>query len=531
MAISQEHKDLIKRLHGKGGFLEFCHIFYPILYGRPFFITKPQGRRSHIYICCEELEKVAFDPTENLGIFIPPGHSKTTLLILFVAWIISMYPDCEFMYVSYSKRHSASSTLMIRAIVESELFYTLFRLKVSNVQKSKEDFRIIDPRYPDAVGGRVYATSFEGTTTGINAGFSTSGDEKRITGAMIIDDIYNVGRANSPTIVASTEHHYVNGLTPRIRGKYAPTICICQNTGEHSLIWRFIEQKDIRPWRYIMLQALDAAGNALAPEMRDEGWLRDMEKHEPYMFKTQYQQLKIPMGDALFDRQDFVMLYTKQQLLRTFIVIDAAASDKTYSDYSAFTFFGVYRLAIAGQELPQYALEVLDFQKHRELPVALLHEANTFLIRCMQHPIKPKYLFIESASMGVMLNDFMREMRGIQVIPIIHDSTSGSKADRFIGMERYIKSGLVSLQYEAPFASDFIDEIIKITPAMTHDHDDVADTLEMACDVTFKSKIAVADLEYEDSDNKFYSHLATRQQRIAELRGNYISPKGFYDGI
>lgn len=525
MELSQQHIDNVAEFRKPGGFFKFCQIFFPILTGRPYTIPRPNSRRPHVFEMCEQLEYTFFHPQENLGIFIPPGHLKTTHLILYVAWTMSIYPDCNYMYTSYSARSSATNTAYILALMQSQKYQDLFFVRIDPKKKARDDFYTLPCGKYGA--GRVYAAGFEGTITGVNAGLPF---EERYTGALLIDDIYNVGEANSPTIVAKTEYNYVNVLTPRVRGPNVPTICICQNTGDKSLIWKFIEQDDIKSWRFIKLPAIDAVGNALAPEIRDESWLLKMKETQPYLFKTQYQQEKVPLGEPLYEAKDFVETDDDPEILTTFITVDTAETDKTYNDATALSFWGVYKLKEGGHDVGKYAIHLLNCWEERVMPAMLVYRIKEFYMQACMYKVKPRTIFIEKKSTGTMTLDLMQDMRGVEVIGIEHGPTSGSKADRFIAMQKYVKQKLISYNWSARFSKMFVEHMVSINPGMTHKHDDICDTVEMACDVVFKSGIAVAHLEHDGKYDSLIADISARAGVLNEIHGYSVADEiGFYN--
>ncbi|MES2218957.1 MAG: phage terminase large subunit [Pseudomonadota bacterium] len=524
MELSQQHIDNVAEFRKPGGFFKFCQIFFPVLTGRDYVIPRPNSRRPHVFEMCEQLEYTFFNPTENLGIFIPPGHLKTTHLILYVAWTMSIYPDCNWMYTSYSKQSSSTNTAYILALMQSQKYQDLFLVRIDPKKKARDDFYTLPCGKYGA--GRVYAAGFEGTITGVNAGMPFL---QRFSGGLLIDDIYNVGEANSATIVAKTKYNYVNVLLPRIRGPHVPTICICQNTGDQSLIWDFVEQQDIRHWRVVKIPAMDAVGNALAPEIRDEAWLNKMKETQPYLFKTQYQQEKVPLGDPLFEAKDFPQLNETPEVVMSFITIDSAETDKTYNDATALALWGVYKLKVGNRDIGKYGIYLLNLWEERVMPAMLLMRIKEFYAQGCMFKVPPTKMYIEKKSTGVTALDILRDLPGIEVMGIDHNSASGSKADRFIEMQQWVKQGLVAIPEYARHTKLFIDHMISINPGMTHKHDDICDATQMACDVMYKSKIAVATLGDGDKYDSIIAHIAARSGALNEIHGFSAEDEiGFY---
>jgi hypothetical protein len=60
---------------------------------------------------CKALERVIIGKTKRLIINVPPRSGKTEIAVKsFIAWAMGLYPDCEFIHASYSKRLATSNT-------------------------------------------------------------------------------------------------------------------------------------------------------------------------------------------------------------------------------------------------------------------------------------------------------------------------------------------------------------------------------------------------------------------------------------
>jgi len=119
---------------------------------------------------CEALEKVFLGETKRLIINISPRYSKTEIAVVnFMAWALSIYPDCEFIHASYSKRLATNNAYNCRALVQSVEYQKLFpNVILKDDSKAKDEWRT-------SAGGIVYATGAGGTITGYGAGKMRSG--------------------------------------------------------------------------------------------------------------------------------------------------------------------------------------------------------------------------------------------------------------------------------------------------------------------------------------------------------------------
>lgn len=127
--------------------------------GRKFFVN------WHHRVITDTLMKVVRGEIKRLIINIPPRYSKSELTVVnFIPWCLGLYPDSEFIYISYSKRVAAKHAYLARAVVKSEGYCELFGdVALMDDSKAKDEWRTRQ-------GGIVYATGSEGTITGYGAG-------------------------------------------------------------------------------------------------------------------------------------------------------------------------------------------------------------------------------------------------------------------------------------------------------------------------------------------------------------------------
>src|SRR6202451_4388428 len=103
-SISSIDDALATRVKLWGSLLLFTQVFYKLRTGREFSVSQPICREPHVITLCKALTRVLRGEMPHLLINIPPRYGKTELLIHFVAWSLSRYPDSQFLYISYSHR-------------------------------------------------------------------------------------------------------------------------------------------------------------------------------------------------------------------------------------------------------------------------------------------------------------------------------------------------------------------------------------------------------------------------------------------
>ena len=127
--------------------------------GKSFFVN------WHHRIITDTMQRVVRGEIKRLIINIPPRYSKSELAVVnYIPWCLGLYPDSEFIYISYSKRVAAKHGYLARALVKSEGYRELFGdVDLMDDSKAKDEWRTKQ-------GGIVYATGSEGTITGYGAG-------------------------------------------------------------------------------------------------------------------------------------------------------------------------------------------------------------------------------------------------------------------------------------------------------------------------------------------------------------------------
>lgn len=450
-----------------GSLLDFIQTFYRLRCHRLFMLSDPIGRESHYETISKALTKVIDGEISRLIINVPPRYGKTEMLIHFVAWAMGIYPDSNFLYVSYNLDLAMKQTATIKNLIEMKQYRDVFGVRLSQDTRSKANFET-------TAGGSVYAAGAGGTITGRGAG--VRGIINRFSGAIIIDDIHKPDEATSDTIREGVMEWYYNTMISRANNAQTPIIFIGQRVHENDLAGHFIEQGG---WHVVSLPALDEAGNALHPDLHKKEALQQIEKNTPYVFAAQYQQNPQPAGGGIFKPEWFYICDEEPNILATFITADTAETSKTYNDASVFSFWGLYRI----ENTDEYALHWIDCLELRVEPKDLETEFLDFYHKCCGHRVKPRLAVIEKKSTGVTLASSVGKMRSLNVKALDRNSSSGSKIERFLAMQPYLAAKLVSFTKDARHKDLCIEHMRKITANDSHRFDDIADTCQMAVEV------------------------------------------------
>jgi predicted phage terminase large subunit-like protein len=498
MKIDMEKEEMAAQL--RGSLQSFIKVFTKYMTQRAYIESQPEGRESHQITICRELTSFMRmeHPNENLLINVEPGSGKSLHLCMFVAWCYTHYADCNFIYISYSHTLSAAKTLFIKQIIGSELFKYLFNVEISRDSRAKDHFAT-------TAGGEVAAFGSAGAITGRDAGLPGL---PRFSGAVIIDDAHKPDEAHSDTVRQSVIRNYEETIRQRPRGNNVPIIFIGQRVHEADLAAYFIEDKDVKPWRKIILPSIDAAGNALCPERNSKEYLEELAEKSPYVYASQYQQDPLPAGGGIWKRDWMVELDEYPKITTTFITADTAETAKSYNDATVFSFWGVYEIESFGRNTGLTGLHWIDCLETRIEPKDLKDTFLDFWQECTRFKIPPHIAAIEKKSTGVTLVSALEEVRGISVKDIKRTRASGSKTERFLRAQPYLANKQISINADAKHKKLVLDHIEKITANDTHRFDDIADTLADAVDISLIEKQIIA---VDNSTN-------TDDQKMAALR-------------
>lgn len=510
MSIDYDKENLASEL--RGSLLEFTKFFFKYLNGRDFIVSQPVGRESHHITICRELTK-AFRleiPNHRLLINVPPGHAKSTLLCMWVAWALSHYPDSRFIYISYSQSLAARHTDFIKKIISSKMYNYLFGVSIRTDSKAKDNFMT-------TAGGLVAAFGSAGSIVGVDAGYPGL---DRFSGAVLLDDLHKIDEVHSDTMRQNVIDNYSQTIQQRPRGVNVPIICIGQRVHEADIAAFLLEGKDGYDWSSVILRALDDAGNALYPEAFPKEMLLIRKDTDPYTYSSQFDQNPTPAGGSVFHPEWFLELSKEPEILKTFITADTAETDKTYNDATVFSFWGLYEIEVFGRKTGEMGLHWLDTIESWVEPKDLEELFINFWTDCSRHKVQPKIAYIEKKSTGVTLISTIKNIQGIQIREIQRGSGSGSKTTRFLEVQPFAASKRITFTEGARHVKLCKDHLMKITANETHRRDDICDTF---CDAV---RIALIDnliykVDHKDStSNKVMNQIAANMRKQQQIRNN-----------
>ncbi len=514
----------IEHLRSKllGSLHEFIDYFFYLRNGRTFNAPDVLGRKSHVSILCEELTKLFRLQTLNLLVNIPPGSGKSVTFTYYIAWAYAHYHDCQNIYISYSSELAETHTAEIKAIMSIPLYRKLFGAYIDPNSSAKGDFRVNHESLPGQ--GRTCAKGSSGGITGINSGLQDARDGQglpRYSGGAFMDDLHKPDEVHSDVRRERVIKNYNETIKPRRRGNYVCMALFGQRLHEDDVCQFIMDGRDGQIWKHVELQSLDAAGNAMAPHIISKEQLLIEQKFNEYVFWSQHQQRPVSAAGGIFKKDWFKILRDEPDIIYSFITADTAESEAEWADYTAFAFWGLYKLKVGLTDVPgEYALHRISHRLIKVEPKDLKDEFMDYYTECLRYKCPVSAAAIERKSSGTGLISVLKEIPGVRVINIERNASSGNKTTRFLECQRYVAEGKISLLNDSRNKDEFIDHMGKITANGTHKHDDLADVTADAIKITFIDKLITRQVSASRYDELAinYSIEHNKQQRDARFK-------------
>lgn len=489
--------------------LLFTRTFYKLRNGRDFDLSYPIGRECHYITIARELTLCFKLQTNRLIINIPPGTAKSTMLKYFIAWAFAHFPDCQFIYISYSHDLAATHTADVKGIMELIEYKVLFEVDISRESSAKDNFKT-------SLGGTLRAFGSAGAVTGQDAGLPGL---NRFSGCLVMDDMHKPDQAHSDSIRKSVIRNYNETIKQRPRDpSNVPLIFIGQRVHEDDIASYLIDGNDGYEWKKVVLKGRDESGNSIDPDLYPLDKLSIEEKFNSYTFASQIQQNPLPAGGGIFKTNMFAILDEEPEILTTFITGDTSETSKTYNDPTVFSFWGIYKIKQFGEETEILGLHWLDCLEVWIEPKDLTPTFMQFYTECMRHKVKPSVVGIEKKSTGVTLISFLNELQGINVVDIPRTVSSGSKSDRFISIQSYVSRKQISFTKGARHNEMCIEHMSKITANNTHRHDDIADTAYDAIDMALIRNSVTAHIKMNVIRQEQLQRFKSLEDRMKHLK-------------
>ena len=409
---------------------------------------------------------------QNLYIGLSPRSGKSKLSIYFIAYSYAINKASNFIYTSYSGDLCAKHSKMIRNIVSSDLFKTVFSIIVDRTSSASDLWRIED-------GGEFRSVAMGGAITGFGAG--TFADE--FGGAVVIDDFLKADNYKSKAEKQNVIDIFENTLRSRKnRPAKDPTIIIAQRLAKDDLI-DYIREKYPDEWDFFIIPALDEkTGKSFWEERYPVKMLLQMKEENPFLFYSQYQQAPIAMGGGVIKHSWWGYYKDKEdtRYRKIYITADTAVKTKEWNDFTA---IGVWGITIGNR------LRLLDMV-HGKFEIPELQATMMAVWEKWKYGIgncRCSEIMIEDKASGMQL---IQQLKRVGGLPIHAITPEKDKLSRVYDVIPQIAAGNVELPESEnhPISREFLAESDAFSADDSHEHDDMIDMAVYAIDKAFFHK-------------------------------------------
>ena len=451
---------LHERLDIVSDYLDFCKYMFKSVTGSEFVVN------WHHQEIANALERCVTGETTRLIINIPPRYSKTEMAVVnFIAWTMGLYPDSEFLHISYGATLAENNSYNTKMLVEHEAYRELF----PNVELRKDSNA--RNKWMTEQGGVVHAMGVDGSITGKGAGKLRNG----FAGAIIVDDILKPQDAQSDVIRPKINNWFSSVMESRLNKKATPVIVIMQRLHEDDISGFLLDGGNGEKWEHLNLPAISEDGEALWPFKHSIEDLRRLEAKSPYTFSGQYMQMPSPQGGGMFKNAwlSWYVSHNMPEFKTTFITADTAIKTKEQNDYSVIQHWGLTSDA---------QLYLLDMKRGKWESPELDKIFKEFYASCSRK-YKVRTCYIEDKASGSQLIQGLKKYGGI---PITAVPRSIDKITRAQDAAPWVAMGIIHLNKEIDQIDNLVSELTMFPVAR---HDDTVDALMDAINIgMFKSQ-------------------------------------------
>lgn len=414
-----------------------------------------------------ELEGIVFDRQKNLLVEMPPRAGKSEIINYFICWTYAINPYCNNIITCYSDDLVGKFSKKMKAIIGTELYQKIFKLKLSEDTKSVGLWKIKD-------GGETRAISINGSITGFGAGDIG----KEFGGVLVIDDPMKATEAKSAVIREKVIDTYNNTLKSRLNNlEETPTIIIMQRLHKEDLagyIEKEIKEGRLNKDKWIILKAraIREDGTSFWEEKYPISSLEEMRKSHPYTFNSQYQQSPISESRSYFNASMFEEVMIPKDYDYTYIIADTAYKDGQDNDYTVFNYFGVSDKKLYLIDMLRDRINAKDIES-RCIPFIKRHTTYGF-----------EGAYIEPKGHGIYLNQTLPNKNIVmpreEEVEEFFKDRKLNKVERANAIMPFFTNNKVYINREIKdnVKNEIIDECINFPDGL---HDDIVDTIIDGC--------------------------------------------------
>ena len=431
--------------------LNFAKYFHKHLTGQKYLIN------WHHEIICDYLEAVYRGEIKNLIINIPPGASKTNLVVdNFTGWAFAKnqelgIPHPKFIHTSYSDALVNRNSINVKNIIKLPAYQKFFPVTIT--KDSAVEW------YTNGSQGGFYAVPSAGQVTGFHAGRKI--DDNNFYGAILQDDPLKPEDARSDIERDKINRRFNETLMSRLANpNKTPIVLIMQRLHQKDLTGYLLDGGAGVEFEHLCLPLIDETRKYvnLWSDMWSDSAVEALKK-DAYTFAGQYQQNPTPEGGGLIKTEYFKRYSILPQMDFKIQTVDPALGEKQKNDPTGAMTLGKYENKV-------YIIDYMSIKTSDPAP------------RLKDYYIKhrPRIVGVESNSIGAgVIKDLKKYNENLNIsIPIQPIWQHKDKYQRIQDVLGFIQSGYVYIPEQAEWLSDFLAELEGFPYA---EHDEVVDTL------------------------------------------------------
>ncbi len=304
----------------------------------------------HHRLIADHLLEVEKGNIQNLIINVPPGSSKTEMVVInWIARCLAINARARFLHVSCSQTLVEINSATTKEIVLSQAYQDLWPRTIRTDAKGKKRWATtyVDHRGNTLDGGGMYASAIAGQIIGFRAGHMEEGFQ----GAIIIDDPIKVREAERISGRREVNGLIKSTLKSRRALSTTPIVMIMQRLHQEDPTGFLLDEGGMAlKWTHLKIPAIQI--NAKGEE--ESYWehkepIEELIKariDDKYTFYGQYMQEPAPVGNGEFSK-DYIQYYDPDcdtfscKNMNVWILYDPANSKKANADWTAMVVLGL----------------------------------------------------------------------------------------------------------------------------------------------------------------------------------------------
>ena len=447
-------------------------------------------------------DKITKGQITRLNVNVPPRAGKTTLAKYLLVYALTVNPQANIIYTSFSQSLLTDIAMTVRDILEHPIYKAMYP---NQIAYNDEETRPIDDFWLEYLrketGKNTYSAKKISTTQGGICLFSSIGSQitgygagersgKRFGGALIIDDANKPADIRSQIMREKVVRYFEETLLSRLNNSDVPIVNIQQRLHLEDLSG-VLEKK--YGFEVLKRPLLDEKGVCQLPSQYTPERIEEL-KVNNYMFTSQYQQEPIILGGAVIKRAYFRYYPSAQEYdyKRILIAADTAMKVKEHNDYSVF---------IAGGVTRENKLHILDLMRGKweapELEKMAILFWNKYK-RVEKTGLCCSGMYVEDKASGTGLIQGLRTKYGIPVLPVKADTDKLTRVENILP---YLEAGNIYLPDDenSAFNPEFIAECEAFSRDMSHAHDDQVDAFaHLVSEALTRNVVSILDFIRDD---------------------------------